>query len=138
MGSVIGDILPQAIGVAISPVPIIAVILMLFSKRARSNGHRTRNPTAHCPVLRSALSSSRSTPRHTTAPSRHRLAVGEDQHAYPRSRGALQPDQPAATEGFVIGVRRHDQRRFAVGRLKGDAAANQRTAQQATHIRGQQ
>jgi hypothetical protein len=38
MGSVIGDILPQAIGVAISPVPIIAVILMLFSKRARSNG----------------------------------------------------------------------------------------------------
>jgi hypothetical protein len=38
MGSVIGDILPQAIGVAISPLPIIAVILMLFSKRARSNG----------------------------------------------------------------------------------------------------
>ena len=38
MGTVIGDILPQAIGVAISPVPIIAVILMLFSKRARSNG----------------------------------------------------------------------------------------------------
>jgi hypothetical protein len=38
MGSVIGSILPQAIGVAISPLPIIAVILMLFSKRARSNG----------------------------------------------------------------------------------------------------
>jgi hypothetical protein len=38
MGSIIGDILPQAIGVAISPLPIIAVILMLFSKRARSNG----------------------------------------------------------------------------------------------------
>ena len=38
MGSVIGNILPQAIGVAISPVPIIAVILMLFSKRAKSNG----------------------------------------------------------------------------------------------------
>jgi threonine/homoserine/homoserine lactone efflux protein len=38
MGSVIGEILPQAIGVAISPVPIIAVILMLFSKRAKSNG----------------------------------------------------------------------------------------------------
>ena len=31
--------LPQAIGVAISPLPIIAVILMLFSKRGhRSNG----------------------------------------------------------------------------------------------------
>jgi hypothetical protein len=38
MGNVIGDMLPQAIGVVISPVPIIAVILMLFSKRARSNG----------------------------------------------------------------------------------------------------
>jgi heme/copper-type cytochrome/quinol oxidase subunit 4 len=38
MGNILGDILPQAIGVAISPLPIIAVILMLFSKRARSNG----------------------------------------------------------------------------------------------------
>jgi threonine/homoserine/homoserine lactone efflux protein len=37
MGSVIGDILPYAIGVAISPVPIIAVILMLFSTRASAN-----------------------------------------------------------------------------------------------------
>jgi hypothetical protein len=34
----IGDILPMAIGVAISPVPIIAVILMLFSAKAKSNG----------------------------------------------------------------------------------------------------
>lgn len=38
MGHVIGDILPSAIGIAISPVPIIAVILMLFSARARQNG----------------------------------------------------------------------------------------------------
>ena len=38
MGDVIGEILPLALGVAISPIPIIAVILMLFSKRARSNG----------------------------------------------------------------------------------------------------
>ncbi len=37
MGSVIGDILPYAIGVAISPVPIIAVILMVFSTHASSN-----------------------------------------------------------------------------------------------------
>jgi len=37
MGGTIGDILPLAIGVAISPVPIIAVILMLFSKKARGN-----------------------------------------------------------------------------------------------------
>ena len=34
----IGDILPTAIGVAISPVPIIAVILMLFSAKAKRNG----------------------------------------------------------------------------------------------------
>ncbi|MFC9550926.1 GAP family protein [Rhodococcus sp. NPDC056960] len=34
MGSVIGDVLPLAVGVAISPIPIIAVILMLLSKRA--------------------------------------------------------------------------------------------------------
>ena len=38
MGNVIGDILPLAIVVAISPVPIIAVILVLFSPRARTNG----------------------------------------------------------------------------------------------------
>ncbi len=34
VGSVIGDLLPLAIGVAISPIPIIAVILMLLSKQA--------------------------------------------------------------------------------------------------------
>jgi len=38
MGSAFGQVLPMAIGVALSPVPIIAVILMLFSARARSNG----------------------------------------------------------------------------------------------------
>jgi Sap, sulfolipid-1-addressing protein len=34
MGGVIGDLLPLALGIAISPVPIIAVILMLFAPRA--------------------------------------------------------------------------------------------------------
>ena len=34
MGTVIGDLLPLALGVAISPVPIIAVILMLLAPRA--------------------------------------------------------------------------------------------------------
>ena len=34
MNGVIGDILPLAIGVAISPIPIIAAILMLFSANA--------------------------------------------------------------------------------------------------------
>ena len=38
MGQAIGDILPMAIGVAVSPVPIIAVILMLFGPRARVTG----------------------------------------------------------------------------------------------------
>jgi hypothetical protein len=38
MGQGIGEVLTWAVGVAISPVPIIAVILMLFSPRARVNG----------------------------------------------------------------------------------------------------
>jgi Sap, sulfolipid-1-addressing protein len=38
MGQGISEVLTFAIGVAISPVPIIAVILMLFSRRARVNG----------------------------------------------------------------------------------------------------
>ena len=38
MGDAFGQIVPLAIGVAISPIPIIAVILMLFSQRARVNG----------------------------------------------------------------------------------------------------
>lgn len=36
MGEVIGDVLPSALGVAISPVPIIAVILMLLAPHARA------------------------------------------------------------------------------------------------------
>src|SRR5687767_14565903 len=38
MGQAIGDLLPSAIGVALSPVPIIAVILMLGTPKARSTG----------------------------------------------------------------------------------------------------
>ena len=38
MGQGISEVLTFAAGVAISPVPIIAVILMLFSQRARVNG----------------------------------------------------------------------------------------------------
>lgn len=34
MGSVVGDLLPLAVGVAVSPVPVIAVILMLLAPRA--------------------------------------------------------------------------------------------------------
>jgi threonine/homoserine/homoserine lactone efflux protein len=35
MGPVIGDVIPLALGVAISPIPIIAAILMLLSPKAR-------------------------------------------------------------------------------------------------------
>lgn len=35
MNGVIGEILPSALGIAISPIPIIAAILMLLSPRAR-------------------------------------------------------------------------------------------------------
>jgi threonine/homoserine/homoserine lactone efflux protein len=38
VGQGIAQVLTFAVGVAISPVPIIAVILMLFSRRARVNG----------------------------------------------------------------------------------------------------
>ncbi|KAB2389941.1 GAP family protein [Actinomadura montaniterrae] len=38
MGEVIGTLLPLAIGVAVSPIPIIAVILMLLAPRARATG----------------------------------------------------------------------------------------------------
>jgi hypothetical protein len=38
VGQGVGEVLTFAIGVAISPVPIIAVILMLFSQKARVNG----------------------------------------------------------------------------------------------------
>lgn len=38
MGNAIGDVLPLALGVTISPIPIIAVILMLLSPKARTNG----------------------------------------------------------------------------------------------------
>jgi threonine/homoserine/homoserine lactone efflux protein len=36
VGSVIGEIVPLAVGIAISPIPIIAVILMLLSPRAKA------------------------------------------------------------------------------------------------------
>jgi threonine/homoserine/homoserine lactone efflux protein len=36
VGTVLGDLLPLAVGVAVSPVPIIAVILMLLAPRASS------------------------------------------------------------------------------------------------------
>ena len=38
MGQAISEVLPLAVGVAISPIAIIAVILVLFSARARVNG----------------------------------------------------------------------------------------------------
>src|SRR5215217_7714195 len=38
MGDAIGQVLPLAVGVALSPVPIIAVVLMLGTPRARGNG----------------------------------------------------------------------------------------------------
>jgi hypothetical protein len=38
MGQTIGEVLGLAIGIAISPVPIIALILMLLTPKARTNG----------------------------------------------------------------------------------------------------
>ena len=38
MGAAIGGSLPVAVGVLVSPMPIVAVVLMLVSRHARSNG----------------------------------------------------------------------------------------------------
>lgn len=38
MQQVIGELLPLALGIAISPIPVIAIILMLITPKARSNG----------------------------------------------------------------------------------------------------
>ena len=38
MGDTIGEILPLAVGIAISPIPIIAAILMLLSPKAKGTG----------------------------------------------------------------------------------------------------
>lgn len=38
MGEAIGEVLPLAIGIALSPLPVVAVILMLLTPQARSNG----------------------------------------------------------------------------------------------------
>ena len=38
VGQAIGDFLPSAVGVAISPLPIVAVVLMLVTPRGRVNG----------------------------------------------------------------------------------------------------
>lgn len=38
MGQAIGGSLPLAVGIALSPIPIIAVVLMLTSRKARING----------------------------------------------------------------------------------------------------
>jgi len=37
MLSVLGQVLPEAVGIAISPIPIIGLILILFTKQARTN-----------------------------------------------------------------------------------------------------
>ena len=38
MGQAIGEVLPLAVGVALSPLPIVAVVLMLVTVRAKVNG----------------------------------------------------------------------------------------------------
>jgi threonine/homoserine/homoserine lactone efflux protein len=38
VGDAIGQTLPMAVGVALSPIPIVAVVLMLVTERARVNG----------------------------------------------------------------------------------------------------
>ena len=37
MGQAIGQVLPFAVGVGLSPIPIVAILVMLDAPRARSN-----------------------------------------------------------------------------------------------------
>jgi len=41
MGSAIGQSLPMAVGVAVSPLPIIAVVIMLTTAKAKPTGWRS-------------------------------------------------------------------------------------------------
>src|SRR5262249_59393987 len=38
MGAAVGGMLPSAVGVAVSPLPIVAVVLMMVTARGRANG----------------------------------------------------------------------------------------------------
>jgi hypothetical protein len=38
MGAVFGQLIPFAVGIALSPIPVIAVILILFTPKAKTNG----------------------------------------------------------------------------------------------------
>ena len=38
MGEAIGQLLPFAVGVAVSPMPVVAMVLMLMTPQARANG----------------------------------------------------------------------------------------------------
>ncbi len=38
MGEAIGQMLPFAVGIAISPIPIVAIVLMLGTQNAKSSG----------------------------------------------------------------------------------------------------
>ena len=38
MGEAVGQVLPAAVGIALSPIPIIAVVLMLVTPRGKVNG----------------------------------------------------------------------------------------------------
>jgi hypothetical protein len=44
MAEAIGQVLSLGVGVALSPVPIVAVVLMLGTPQARSNGPLLRDP----------------------------------------------------------------------------------------------
>ena len=64
MGKAIGGSLPLAVGIALSPIPIIAVVLMLTSRKARVNGPAFILPLSATPA--SSVSAGRGRhPAHT-------------------------------------------------------------------------
>ena len=49
MGQAIGQMLTMAVGVALSPIPIIASVLLVSSPRGRVNGPRSSSDAQRAP-----------------------------------------------------------------------------------------
>ena len=123
MGRAIGEILPMAIGVAISPIPIIAIVLMLGTPRARSTGpafERQAGSSAWRSSRGRSCSWSRAaTPRATAAALRPGRTSSGSPSAFSSScsrctRGAAGRHRPGGRDAEVDAVDRRVHRRQGV------------------------
>ena len=105
MGNAIGQLLPYAVGVAVSPMPIIAMVLMLLTPRARAGWvhvpprmDRRRRGRRRRPARR----------RRVVRPERQRCSgdVGERVEARARRRVAARRRPPMAARGPLLATLR--------------------------------